>query len=163
MPGDKLSTIYEINIMLNQLQQCMVKSQTLKRSLGTENFERILKICKDTEAIGEPTEKDLCSIRRDIETVMNISERLDCSTNLTATLYLERLLYSMQMKNSELGEVYNHIGYLYEFNNSRLSVRPAHLSQYGEERKSQRKTVIIPSKLPDDNKGSPHKKIMRRY
>jgi hypothetical protein len=136
----------------------MVNSETLQRSLGAEDFECILKICKDAEAIGEPTEKDLCAIRKDIETVKSISSTLDPNINPTAILYLERLLHCLQMKNSELGEVYNHIEYLYEFNNARPSVKSARFSQYAEERKS----MMSSFKSPGGNKESADKKIMRR-
>lgn len=89
--------IYKINISLNQLHRCMLKSGVVQRALGKENFEHVLRICKDTENVGEPNEKDLCAVRKDIETVKSLAAELDPNTDPTAVLYLERLLHCMQV------------------------------------------------------------------
>eukprot|EP00826_Nyctotherus_ovalis_P042462 TRINITY_DN436_c0_g2_i2.p1 TRINITY_DN436_c0_g2~~TRINITY_DN436_c0_g2_i2.p1 ORF type:complete len:244 (-),score=57.84 TRINITY_DN436_c0_g2_i2:30-761(-) len=122
-PEDKLSTLCKINLELNQLYQCMIRSGCLKNSLDDSDFSELIEICKNVEYITEPSEKDICEIRKNIDFVKGLLAKVSSKKNPTTFLYLERILFCVQVKNAELGKVYNHVEYLYEFNNIRPAIR----------------------------------------
>ena len=148
----------------------MIRSGCLKDSLNSNDYKEVINICKDTENVTKPTEKDICEIRKGIEFVKALLRKVSARKNPTAFLYLERILFCMQMKNAELGKVYNHVEYLHDFNNFNPSVRLSYLmsgfdlnEEFTNEadrerlRNSYRRTVT--KGLPEEI----DKKVLRRY
>lgn len=175
MPEDKLSTLCKINLELNQLYQCMIRSGCLKSSLDDRDFSELVEICRNVECIAEPSEKDICEVRRNIDFVKGLLGRVSSSQSPTTFLYLERILFCVQVKNAELGKMYNHVEYLYEFNNIRPAIRTTRFSYRmsgldpNEDttndagRKSERLRSACRNSLSRPSPDAADKKVLRRY
>lgn len=75
----------------------MVRSGSLKNSLSEADFNKLRKMCKDAENITEPSEKDICIVRKDIEFIKNLLTKVNSKKNPTTFLYLERILFCIQV------------------------------------------------------------------
>jgi hypothetical protein len=75
----------------------MENSEALKCILKEEELKALLTLCKETEEVGDASEKDICVVREKIEKLRKLQKEMSMKSNPTVFIYLERMLFYFQV------------------------------------------------------------------